>query len=115
MTEALSKAATDLRTGRVTKDDVTEELVEQYLDVGGTGETLEWKGGDVDILVRTSGEVRLSDFLLWQVCDDCQIHFLDVLWPEFTFWHMLPVLFAYQMKVVQRWLEEPSSARSKVA
>ncbi|KAJ3053766.1 hypothetical protein HK097_003451 [Rhizophlyctis rosea] len=110
MTEALSKAAADVRQGRVRKEEVTEELVDRYLEVGedGRGGGNGTKGGAVDVLVRTSGEVRLSDFLLWQVCDDCQIHFLDVLWPEFTFWHMLPVLFSYQLKVARQWVEEPS-------
>jgi ditrans,polycis-polyprenyl diphosphate synthase len=50
----------------------------------------------VDILVRTSGEVRLSDFLLWQTTQDTFIHFVDVLWPAFDFWHMVPILLSFQ-------------------
>jgi ditrans,polycis-polyprenyl diphosphate synthase len=51
----------------------------------------------VDILVRTSGEKRLSDFLLFQCSEDCVIYFINCLWPEFTFWHMLPLLFRFQL------------------
>ncbi|KXS19212.1 dehydrodolichyl diphosphate synthetase [Gonapodya prolifera JEL478] len=50
----------------------------------------------VDILVRTSGETRLSDFLLWQVCEKTTVHFIDCLWPEFSFSHMLPILLEFQ-------------------
>ena len=51
---------------------------------------------DIDILVRTSGEARLSDFMLWQVSNGCLLYFTEALWPEFTFWHMLPILLAFQ-------------------
>lgn len=53
----------------------------------------------VDILVRTSGERRLSDFLNWQICDKAvQIEFLDNLWPDLTFWHFIPILCRYQLR-----------------
>ena len=50
----------------------------------------------LDLLVRTSGEVRLSNFLLWQASRDTFVHFVHVMWPEFTFWHMLPILLCFQ-------------------
>lgn len=51
----------------------------------------------LDILVRTSGEIRLSDFLLWQANDRCQIQFVDCYWPEFSLWKFLPILLEYQI------------------
>ncbi|KAK3912450.1 Dehydrodolichyl diphosphate synthase complex subunit DHDDS [Frankliniella fusca] len=48
-----------------------------------------------DLLIRTSGEVRLSDFLLWQVSCSC-IYLTDVLWPDFTVWDFLSAVFYYQ-------------------
>ncbi|EIW73534.1 hypothetical protein TREMEDRAFT_24986 [Tremella mesenterica DSM 1558] len=59
------------------------------------------KGGDgkVDILVRTSGVKRLSDFLMWQCCEDTQIHFVRTHWPEFGLTDMLPILLGWQQKV----------------
>lgn len=48
-----------------------------------------------DILIRTSGEVRLSDFLLWQT-SYTQICFTDVLWPEFSIWDLMKLIFKYQ-------------------
>jgi hypothetical protein len=52
----------------------------------------------MDILVRTSGEIRLSDFMLWQSSRDCHIEFIDCFWPEFTFWKLLPILLRYQLR-----------------
>ncbi|XP_025790822.1 dehydrodolichyl diphosphate synthase complex subunit DHDDS isoform X3 [Puma concolor] len=49
-----------------------------------------------DILIRTSGEVRLSDFLLWQTSHSCLV-FQPVLWPEYTFWNLCEALLQYQM------------------
>ena len=52
----------------------------------------------VDLLVRTSGVSRLSDFLLWQCHESTQIVFLDVLWPDFDLWSFLPVLWEWQWR-----------------
>ncbi len=49
----------------------------------------------VGLLIRTSGEQRLSDFLLWQ-SSYAQLIFLDVLWPDFSFWSLLGALLDYQ-------------------
>ncbi|KAI7870174.1 di-trans,poly-cis-decaprenylcistransferase [Spinellus fusiger] len=51
----------------------------------------------LDIIVRTSGEIRLSDFLLWQASHGCQIQFVDCLWPEFSLRQFLPILLEYQL------------------
>lgn len=53
----------------------------------------------VDLLVRTSGVERLSDFMLWQCHQDTEIVFLDVLWPEFDLWSFLPVLWEWQWRM----------------
>uniref|UniRef100_A0A8C3W9L7 Alkyl transferase n=1 Tax=Catagonus wagneri TaxID=51154 RepID=A0A8C3W9L7_9CETA len=49
-----------------------------------------------DILIRTSGEVRLSDFLLWQTSHSCLV-FQPVLWPEYTFWNLCEAILQFQM------------------
>ncbi|XP_026311740.1 dehydrodolichyl diphosphate synthase complex subunit DHDDS isoform X3 [Piliocolobus tephrosceles] len=49
-----------------------------------------------DILIRTSGEVRLSDFLLWQTSHSCLV-FQPVLWPEYTFWNLFEAILQFQM------------------
>jgi len=52
----------------------------------------------LDLLIRTSGVERLSDFMLWQCHEDTRIVFLDVLWPEFDLWQFLPVLWEWQWR-----------------
>lgn len=52
----------------------------------------------LDLLVRTSGVERLSDFMLWQCHQDTEIVFLRCLWPEFDLWTFLPVLVEWQWK-----------------
>ena len=52
----------------------------------------------MDILIRTSGEIRLSDFMLWQTSRACHVEFIDCYWPEFTFWKLLPILLRYQVR-----------------
>jgi ditrans,polycis-polyprenyl diphosphate synthase len=53
----------------------------------------------IDLLVRTSGVSRLSDFMLWQCHENTQIVFLEVLWPDFDLWSFLPVLWSWQWRV----------------
>ncbi|KAL4923227.1 undecaprenyl diphosphate synthase family protein [Aspergillus undulatus] len=53
----------------------------------------------LDLLIRTSGVERLSDFMLWQCHEDTEIAFLDILWPEFDLWQFLPVLLRWQRRV----------------
>lgn len=62
-----------------------------------------WDSPPLEILVRTSGESRLSEFLMWQVCRQnretgrlVQVHILDALWPEFGFNHLVPIILKYQ-------------------
>ena len=52
----------------------------------------------LDLLIRTSGVARLSDFMLWQCHETTEIRFLDILWPEFDLWHFLPVLVEWQWR-----------------
>ncbi|CRG84763.1 prenyltransferase, putative [Talaromyces islandicus] len=60
----------------------------------------------VDILIRTSGVERLSDFMLWQSHENTEIVFLDVLWPEFDLWQFLPVLWKWQRRMTKSWTGE---------
>ncbi|KAI6208985.1 Alkyl transferase [Aphelenchoides besseyi] len=55
----------------------------------------------VDVVIRTSGEKRLSDFLLWQ-SSNAFIHFDDVFWPDFNFWHFFKAIFAYQIHMIKQ-------------
>jgi undecaprenyl diphosphate synthase len=52
---------------------------------------------DVDLLIRTSGEYRISNFLLWQIAY-AELYFIDVLWPDFTEDHLYEAIVSYQKR-----------------
>ncbi|CDF77982.1 undecaprenyl diphosphate synthase [Formosa agariphila KMM 3901] len=52
---------------------------------------------DVDLLIRTSGEQRISNFLLWQIAY-AELYFIDVLWPDFTKQHLYDAIIDYQKR-----------------
>jgi undecaprenyl diphosphate synthase len=75
------------------KEDVNEETISRYLD------THQW--GDPDLLIRTSGELRVSNFLLWQISYS-EIHVAPVLWPDFTPHHLIEAIIDFQGRQ-RRW------------
>lgn len=73
--EAAKKLALELKTGKIEHPaQVTEDDFENYLTTAGIP--------DPDLLIRTSGECRLSNFLLWQ-CAYTEFYFIDKFWPDF--------------------------------
>lgn len=75
MIRAVRNLAQDCADGKVDPAGIDEALYETYLDTHGIP--------DPDLLIRTSGELRLSNFLLWQLAYS-EFYFTDVLWPDFT-------------------------------
>jgi undecaprenyl pyrophosphate synthase len=73
--------------GSLCSSDVTLSLLEASLYTGDCP--------PVGLLIRTSGETRLSDFMSMQ-CADAALVFLSVLWPDFSFWHLVWALWLYQ-------------------
>ena len=65
----------DCVSGKLSSSDIDETVFETYLDTRGIP--------DPDLLIRTSGEQRLSNYLLWQLAYS-EFYFTDVLWPDFT-------------------------------
>lgn len=75
MTHALQNIVADVQAGRVHADDVNEELVGQHLETAFMP--------DPDLLIRTGGELRVSNFLLWQIAYS-ELYFCDTYWPDFN-------------------------------
>jgi len=69
------RAAHAVADGALTPDAISEDLLASYAFAAGTP--------DPDLIIRTSGEMRLSNFLLWQSAY-AEFDFIDVLWPDFT-------------------------------
>jgi undecaprenyl diphosphate synthase len=74
ITIALQKLAEDISAGTLNAKDLTPELVSKTLDTAGLP--------DPDLLIRTGGEERLSNFLLWQ-CAYTEFVFVPEYWPDF--------------------------------
>jgi undecaprenyl diphosphate synthase len=72
---AAAKIAQEVSAGRMSVNDITVERFGNYLDTGGLP--------DPDFLIRTSGEMRISNFLLWQLAYT-ELYFTDINWPDFT-------------------------------
>ncbi|WP_108820979.1 isoprenyl transferase [Dysgonomonas sp. Marseille-P4361] len=75
ITEAIKNIAKDVNSKAINIDDINETLIDSYL------ETKEIP--NPDILVRTGGELRISNFLLWQIAYS-ELYFTDELWPDFN-------------------------------
>jgi len=85
---AASKALVHaLADNNIKESDVNEKLVERCFYT--------YQCSDPDILIRTSGALRFSDFLTWQ-CSNGYLHVCDALWPEFSAWNLMYAVFCYQ-------------------
>jgi undecaprenyl diphosphate synthase len=74
ITEAARRLSADVNNGILTHDSINEEEFEKYLTTYGIP--------DPELMIRTSGELRISNFLLWQLAYT-ELYFTDILWPDF--------------------------------
>lgn len=74
MVRAMRKMTADVKKGVIAEEEITEELFASYLDTAGMP--------DPDLMIRTSGEERLSNFMMWQLAYT-EFYFTDILWPDF--------------------------------
>ncbi len=79
--------ASEVRDGRFAADEISQETVSDYLYTKGMP--------DPDLLIRTSGEMRISNFLLWQIAY-AEIFVTDTLWPDFTKEELIEILKNFQ-------------------
>ena len=89
LTQAAKRMATDVANGLLKPADVTEATVESYLVTA--------KMPDPALLIRTSGEQRISNFLLWQLAYT-ELYITDLLWPDFRKEHFQDAIRAYQRR-----------------
>lgn len=86
---AIKAIVEDAKEGRVDQEDIDEELVSNYLYTAPFP--------DPDLVLRTSGEVRISNFLLWQLAYS-ELYFSDIYWPGLTFTEFLKAVRSYQLR-----------------
>jgi undecaprenyl diphosphate synthase len=89
LTQASRRLAADVATGRLQPEAVTEATITGYLATAGMP--------DPELLIRTSGEQRISNFLLWQLAYT-ELYITPVLWPDFRRSHLRDALVAYQQR-----------------
>ncbi|MDD2318493.1 MAG: isoprenyl transferase [Geobacteraceae bacterium] len=89
ITNAVSRLADDLLSGQLSREEISEERISSYLYTSDIPEP--------DFLIRTSGEMRISNFLLWQIAYT-ELYFTEVNWPDFNKQEFYRALANYQAR-----------------
>lgn len=86
---AVKKITSKVKNNIISIDAIDEAIINEHLYTQNLP--------DVDLLIRTSGEHRISNFLLWQIAY-AELYFTDVLWPDFTEQHLYEAIISYQKR-----------------
>lgn len=89
MVRGMRRLAQDAADGKVNPQEINEEVFESYLDTAGIP--------DPDLMIRTSGELRLSNYLLWQMAYT-EFYFTDVAWPDFDKAELVKAIEKYNQR-----------------
>ena len=89
ISKAIQHIAQDVKTGSLSVENINDELISSYL--------FRPELKDPDLLIRTSGEIRLSNFMLWQLAYT-ELWFTDTYWPDFTEDELVKAVKDYQMR-----------------
>lgn len=89
LTEATKTIASGVKEGTITSDDITESFISRHLTTNFMP--------DPDLLIRTGGEIRLSNYLLWQ-CAYSELYFCDTYWPDFREEELCHAIYDYQQR-----------------
>jgi undecaprenyl diphosphate synthase len=87
--EAVKQLASDVKAGKLDISAINEATFSNYLTTSGIP--------DPELLIRTSGELRLSNFLLWQVAST-ELFITPTLWPDFRREHLYEAIWSYQQR-----------------
>jgi undecaprenyl diphosphate synthase len=87
LSKAVKTIASDVQNNTIKLDEITDELISSYLSTKGIP--------DPELLIRTSGEHRVSNFLLWQIAY-AEFYFTDTHWPDFRREHFIQAILDYQ-------------------
>lgn len=86
---AVKGISEDLKEGKIDEEDITSEIFDSYLTTAGMP--------DPELLIRTSGEYRISNYLLWQIAY-AELYFTPTLWPDFRREHLYEAIADYQCR-----------------
>ena len=102
--DAVKRIAAEARSGEIEPKDIDEALFSNHLYTAGLP--------DPDLLVRTSGELRISNFLLWQIAYS-ELWITDTLWPDFRREHLYRAVMDYQKRERRFGRVSPKRSRGK--
>ncbi|XP_053562954.1 dehydrodolichyl diphosphate synthase complex subunit DHDDS [Bombina bombina] len=107
ISNAVRESAWGVQEGLLNPSDISETLLDHCLYTSNSPHP--------DLLIRTSGEVRLSDFLLWQTSHSCLV-FQSILWPEYTFWNLCEAVLRFQLNhgAIQKARELHTQERTRL-
>ena len=89
ITKAAKALAAEVEQGKIKASEINERLLENYLQTSGIP--------DPELLIRTSGELRVSNFLLWQIAYT-ELYITPTLWPDFRKDHLYEAIWSYQQR-----------------
>lgn len=89
LTEAVKQIAAQVACQKLAVDEITDKTIDQYLATSFMP--------DPDLLIRTGGEIRLSNYLLWQ-CAYSELYFCDTYWPDFKSEEFCKAIYDYQQR-----------------
>jgi undecaprenyl diphosphate synthase len=89
LTEAMKKITTDIQQKNLSPDEINEDIISSYLATSNMP--------DPELLIRTSGEHRISNFLLWQLAYT-ELYFTDMMWPDFKKENFYQAIIDYQQR-----------------
>lgn len=89
LTRAMKAIAEKVKSGTITEAQINEEMISQHLQTAGIP--------DPELLIRTSGEMRVSNFLLWQIAYS-ELYITPTLWPDFRKEHLYEAIWSYQQR-----------------
>ena len=89
ITDAVQRIATDVKNGKLESNAVNEQTISRYLNSSFMP--------DPDLLIRTGGEIRLSNYLLWQSAYT-ELYFCDTFWPDFDKEELYKAIYDYQQR-----------------
>ena len=85
----VEKITEEVKDGSLQPEEITEEVISAHLDTAGMP--------DPDLMIRTSGELRLSNYLMWQLAY-AELYFTDVYWPDFHKEHLVAAIEEYNRR-----------------
>ncbi|GER60992.1 isoprenyl transferase [Patiriisocius marinus] len=89
ITKTIKEISLKVKKGLISPDNIDEKIITEHLYTQDLP--------DVDLLIRTSGEQRISNFLLWQIAY-AELYFTDTLWPDYTKNHLFEAILNYQKR-----------------